>query len=123
MSTGFWYLATPYTRYPLGRDEAFRMAARVAGRLVLRGVHVFSPIAHSHPIAELGGIDPCDGAKWRHADAPFVEAARGCIVYQARGWDTSAGVAHEIAEFTRAGKPVVYMRAERWPEIPPELLP
>ena len=28
--TGFWYLATPYSRYPRGKGEAYRCAVRAA---------------------------------------------------------------------------------------------
>ena len=45
----FWYLASPYSKYPEGTQAAFEMACWQAGLLIRAGVPVFSPIAHSHP--------------------------------------------------------------------------
>lgn len=106
----FWYLATPYTKFPGGIDAAFKMAAHAAARCVRYGLPIFSPIAHTHPIAIEGGIDPLDLETWLRVDQPFIEAAAGLIVYQADGWESSKGIAHEIEAFQRAGKPVLYMK-------------
>ena len=106
-----FYLGTPYTLYPLGREEAFRMACRVAARLLRAGIDVVSPIAHSHSIAVHGDIDPKDGEFWLRADWPLMEAAKGLIVYQAQGWRESVGLRKEIEYFERAGKPIVYLPA------------
>lgn len=106
---GFFYLATPYSKYADGLDAAFTDAAQQAALLVRAGVPVFSPIAHSHPIAMQGGIDPLDHAIWLPADEPFMRAARGLIVCKLVGWKASYGVSVEIRAFRKAGKPVVYM--------------
>lgn len=107
--TTFWYLATPYTNYPLGHIEAAKMASRRAAELMTAGVPVFSPIAHSHPIAVEGLRDKqVDHDFWMRADAPMMEAASGMIVVQCVGWNDSRGIAEEIKRFTAAGKPVVY---------------
>jgi hypothetical protein len=105
---GFVYLATPYTNFAAGRDAAFQMAAFYAGLLLKAGFPAFSPIAHSHPIARAVGIDETDHALWVAADRPFVEAASALIVLTLDGWRESRGVAHEIAAFSAAGKPIVY---------------
>ena len=106
----FWYLASPYSKYPEGTQAAFEMACGQAGLLIRAGVPVFSPIAHSHPISEHGGINPLDHDIWLPADKPFMDAARGCIVVMADGWQESYGVKFEIDTFYHAGKPFVFMQ-------------
>ncbi len=118
----FWYLATPYTDYPLGRVAAFRMAAMVTAKLIQSGVPVFSPITHSHPVATWGYLDPVDHDLWMQADAPFVEAACGLIVWQALGWMESHEIAHSVAAFQKLGKPIVYVPPGQYPRLPAWIL-
>lgn len=119
--SGFWYLATPYTKYPLGREAAFEMACRVTAELLRRGVAVFSPIAHSHPVATIGGIAPDDHAFWIGSDLPMMQAACGLIVLCAEGWRQSRGMAAEVETFSAMGKPIVYLRHDAPLQLPEEL--
>lgn len=105
--SGFWYLASPYSLFPEGTDAAFRKACFAAGRLIDNGVPVFCPIAHSHPIAFHGCIDPLSHEIWLPADEPFMRAAVGLLVYMMPGWKQSYGIAKETEFFRAAGKPVV----------------
>lgn len=107
----YWYLATPYTKYPDGMDAAFNKACNIAASLMKHGIPVFCPIAHSHPIAG-HGIDPIDPHLWQKLDAPFVDGCMGIIVAKMRGWDTSYGVKHEIETCQAAGKPVLYLEVD-----------
>lgn len=107
--TGYFYLATQYSKHPQGVNAAWQEACRVAASLLRQGVIVFSPIAHSHGIAHCGAIDPLDHDIWIPADKPFMDAARGLIVYRDEGWKNSKGIAIEIEEFKKAGKPVYYL--------------
>jgi hypothetical protein len=108
MTRGYFYLATPYSRYPHGLEAAFRGASRAAAKFVAAGVPVFSPIAHSHPIAKEGMLDLLDLSMWLEADAPFMAAAIGLIVVKMDGWEDSKGIAHEIEVFEKADKPVLF---------------
>jgi hypothetical protein len=112
----FWYLATPYSKYHAGIETAFVLAAQTAASLVRAGIPVYSPIAHTHPIAVHGQIDPLDHGIWLPADEPFMRAACGLIVLCAQGWKESRGIAHEIEQF--AGRPIVYMDPGTIPELP-----
>ena len=103
------YLATPYTRYVHGHAAAAYDAAEVAARLIDYGLSPLSPIAHSHAVATVGRLDKVDGELWQRVDAPWVRVAEACVVVKMPGWEESAGVQHEIAEFRAAGKPVVFM--------------
>lgn len=106
----FWYLATPYTKYAGGIEEAVKLACRETGRLIRAGVPVYSPIAHMHSIAIGSGMDPKDHTLWMKADESMMTAASGLIMLCAEGWDQSAGMQIEFEAFRNAGKPIVYMK-------------
>lgn len=111
----FWYLATPYSKYPHGHNAAFGLAARRAAELMAYDIPVFAPIAHSHPAADyLPKSDRTNHDFWMKVDAPFMEVASGLIVVAADGWQDSAGMKEEIKRFGAAGKPVVF-----WEPIQP----
>jgi hypothetical protein len=116
----FHYLATPYSKYAGGIEAAFQAAAEQAALLVRAGVPVYSPIAHTHPVAIHGGIDPYDHTIWLEADRAFMEAACGLIVCKLPGWEASYGIQVEVDHFTHAGKPIVYMEPG---EVPAEVRP
>lgn len=103
------YLATPYTKYRDGIECAFKDAAALAARLLREGVKVYSPIAHTHPIAIYGNLDPLDHKIWMPFDEAMMTASAALLVANLPGWRESYGVAHEIEFFTNAGKPVFYL--------------
>lgn len=107
-----YYVATPYSKYAAGIDEAFKDACRATAILIGRGLNVYSPIAHTHPIALYGGIDPLDHTIWMALDHHMMKAADGCIVLMMPGWKESKGVQIEIDTFKQMGKPI------RWFEYP-----
>lgn len=114
----YWYLATSYSKHPEGLQAAFEMAVRAAGVLSKAGVPVFSPIAHTHPIAMLCNMDPLDHTIWLPVDQPLIDAAHGIIVLRDGGWEESYGIAHERKCFMAAGKPELFMDTG---EVPVEL--
>ena len=109
---GFLYLASPYSKYPAGMEQAFRDAAVAAAWLLRRGVHAFCPITHSHPIATYGALPLADHGFWLPAAWPMMNAARGIVVCQMPTWDQSFGIQHELDVFRFANKPVEYLP---WP--------
>ena len=106
---GFFYLATPYSAHPDGFETAFQEACLATAELIRAGIPVFSPIAHTHPVAKAGRMDLADHTIWLPADQPMMDAAVGVIVVRMPGWDKSRGIAHEIETFRTAGKPVLYI--------------
>jgi hypothetical protein len=114
---GFYYLASPYSKHPGGLEVAFRQACEAAALLIKAGVPVFSPIAHSHPIAVAGGLDPLSYDVWLPADRPMMDAASGIIVLHLLGWATSYGIAEEQRHFAAAGKPEVHMMPGQVPTM------
>jgi hypothetical protein len=103
------YLATPYSKYRDGIDCAFRDASALAAKLLRLGVKVYSPIAHTHPIAIYGQLDPLDHAIWMPFDEAMMTASAALLVAQMQGWRESYGINHEIEFFKAAGKPVFYL--------------
>lgn len=103
------YLATPYTRYVGGITLAFERASSLAADLIKRGLNVYSPIAHTHPIAVYGNIDPLDHGIWLNFDAVMMTKADALMVAKLHGWTESYGVRHEIEQFKSVGKPIFYL--------------
>ena len=116
--SGFYYLATPYTKYPGGTEAAFTMACQQAALLLRAGIIVYSPIAHMHSVAVRGGMDTSYATPWLDFDAPLMDAAKGIIVCRMAGWKASLGVMHERETFQAAGKPIVYMEPGVVPVMP-----
>src|SRR3990167_7939164 len=93
---GYFYLATPYSKYPAGLEMAFAEACRASGYLIGQGVRVFSPIAHTHPVARFANIDPLDHTIWLPADKPMMDGSVGMIVCKMESWEISYGIGEEI---------------------------
>jgi len=100
------YLATPYSRYPFGRIRAFIDATKLAARLIHAGMNVYSPIAHGHSIAYLGGLYPRDHALWLALDMEILRRCDVLAVAHMTGWEESYGIGEEIKFFEAAQRPV-----------------
>lgn len=107
-----YYLATPYSKYPKGLEHAFRDAARLTARLLVEGLKVYSPIAHTHPIAIHGGLDPLAHDVWLPFDEAIMAKADALLVAHMEGWNDSFGIAHEIGVFKQADKPIYHLFLE-----------
>jgi hypothetical protein len=102
------YLASPYSAAePAVRQQRFELACRAAAELIRRGKTVFSPIAHSHAICQLGL--PKEWAFWEKHDLTFLNLCDEVVVLQLDGWQESIGVQAEIEAARRWGKPVTYL--------------
>lgn len=108
--SGFWYLATPYSKHPRGLEAAHQEAIDAAVICIRAGVMVYSPIAHTHAIAVTGNL-PGHYEQWAALDEAMIAASNGIIVVKMDGWDQSSGIAAEIKEAEGLGKPVIYMPA------------
>lgn len=106
------YLATPYTLHPLGIGGAFREAARLAARLMVGGVKVFSPITHGHSMSVYGKVAPLNHALWLEFDRAFMEIADALVVGKLESWEKSFGIAQEIKFFNEAKKPIFYVNPQ-----------
>lgn len=103
---GLWYLASPYSHpYEADMERRYIAACRAAAVLLTAGVDVYSPIAHSRPIAKYGGLSQTDWSLYQHLDEAMIDACRGLIVLTLDGWSASTGVESEIKYCRAAGKP------------------
>lgn len=102
---GFYYLATPYSKWSHGIDDANHVAQLLTGKLIFQGVGVYSPIAHTHGIAIASQLDPYDHSLWMPADKFIADAAKGLLVADLSGWKESKGVAIEIEWFKKTTRP------------------
>lgn len=103
------YLATPYSKYPQGIEAAFAEACRICGDLLRRGLIVYSPIAHTHPIAIHANIDPYDHAVWLPFDHVRMAKSDAMLIAKMDSWDISTGIQHEIQYFADNRKPIFYL--------------
>ena len=107
------YLASPYSKYPTGQENAFVEIAAIAGKLLLHGVRFYSPICHTHPIARYGNIDPLDHKIWLPFDEAIMGVCDALVVAKMPTWGKSYGIGHEMGVFQKAGKPVYFLDPEK----------
>ncbi len=104
------YLATPYTH-----KEHYVMLARftivniVAAQLMSQGEYIYSPISHTHPIAEAScGKLPRGWEFWEGYDTAILTNCEKLVVLRLPGWETSTGVQAEIKIASKMGIPIEY---------------
>lgn len=105
------YLACPYTHdNPAVMMERFMAANKAAAELMSAGALVFSPISHTHPIAQYGlpkGFD-----FWEKYDRAFMGMCHAAVVLMVDGWQQSKGVTAEIEFMKLRNRPVLYMSGD-----------
>jgi hypothetical protein len=105
------YLAAPYSHEDpdvVERRECSTAAA--AAKLMLDGHVVFSPISHSHRLADyLPSEKRFDHEFWMVQDLRILESCGLLVVLCLDGWHVSNGVAREIDHARMLGIPIVYM--------------
>lgn len=103
------YLASPYSHPdPAVRQQRFETVCFIAARLMREGHHVYSPIAHTHPIAVKGEL-PTGFEYWEAFDRKMITACDAVWVAMMDGWRESVGVTAEIKIADELGKPVRYI--------------
>lgn len=106
------YLAVPYSHPdPDVRQQRFEAVNRYAARLMGNGVHVFSPISHTHPIALAGDL-PKGWDFWEQYDRVMLAACHEMYVLMLPGWRESAGVQAEIRIASEMGLVVTFCPPE-----------
>jgi hypothetical protein len=103
------YLASPYSDPdPLVRQQRFDAVCKVAARFMREGHFVFSPIAHTHPIAKAGEL-PLGYDYWHRYDERMFLACDALWVLMLPGWEESMGVRAEIEAAHSLGVSVTYI--------------
>lgn len=100
------YLGTPYSKYPKGIEAAWRDASELSGKLLLAGVKVYSPIAHTHSIAVCANLDPLNHDIWLPFDLAIMQKSDAMVVGMLPGWAYSYGVSFEVDKFREWGRRV-----------------
>lgn len=103
------YLACPYTHK--NREvmiQRFEAVNKVAARLMAEGKYVFSPISHTHPIAEAGSL-PRDWEYWEGYDRRVLKCCDRIIVACLPGWTESTGVKAEMKIGQEMGIPIEFL--------------
>lgn len=91
----------------------------VSARLTERGWQVYSPVAHTHPVAEQGL--PKDWTYWQEFDREMLSRCDRLAVLMISGWRDSTGVTAEIASAKELGKPILYLDQNGF-EVSPHLV-
>lgn len=106
------YLATPYNSPNTAvRQRRFEQAVYAAAQLMRAGIHLFCPIAHTHPIAEAGDL-PKGWDYWGEYDRLMLSACQELWVLLMPGWQESQGIKREIEIARSLGLSIRYIG---WP--------
>lgn len=101
---GLTYIASPYTAFTGAREwprdvqlqVAFKLVCEAAAKFVKAGIPIFCPIAHSHPIALYGKVDPESHDIWIEQDKAVLSVCKRLVIIPMPGWRTSKGIAMEL---------------------------
>lgn len=107
------YLACPYSHpNPAVVQARYHYVNKVAGVLMGRGQVVFSPITHSHVIAEEWAL-PRSWEFWREQDIEILKRCDLLVVLKIPGWEQSVGVTEEINAAIMNGMRVLHLDPEK----------
>jgi hypothetical protein len=103
------YLAVPYSHEERDvRVERFMKVNIVAAKLIQGGEYIFSPISHTHPIAEAGEL-PRGWEYWDGFDRAYLECCYKLYVLMLDGWEESKGTQAEIKIAKELGLEIEYL--------------
>lgn len=112
MSEPFFYLASPYSHPdPEVRVARFRAVSAAAGWMIASGLHVYCPIAMTHPIEE-ELLRPLPHEKWMELDRVFLNVSSGLVQLTLPGWENSKGMAMELSWAMQLKLPRMVLKAE-----------
>lgn len=90
------YLGCPYSHdNPEVMEQRFIAVNKVAARLMGDGLHVYSPISHTHPIVLQGDL-PRDWKYWGAYDRTMLGLCTEFCIILNDGWDKSVGLREEM---------------------------
>lgn len=115
----YFYLASPYMKYPYGLDQAAEDAAKMSALCFNNGIMVFCPIVHHHPLNKylVDEIGSANYDFWMKVDYMFLDNAIGLIVTKMTNWENSKGIALEIEYTKKLGKPIYYTEFMEIPNV------
>jgi nucleoside 2-deoxyribosyltransferase len=106
------YLASPYTYKDKAIEaQRFRLACRACGKILNRGLAVYSPIVHWHCVHNLcqlkGGFET-----FKDVDTEMITRADELWILMIKGTYKSKGIQAEIAIARAQSKPIRCYRIE-----------
>jgi hypothetical protein len=114
MKTNLIYLACPYSNKNKSIElQRFNIVNEVAAKLNDRGLYIFSPISHSHPI---GLIEKVSNTyeHWLNIDTSILSQCKKLIVLKLKGWQKSHGVKYEIEYAKKHNIPIEYINKKNY---------
>lgn len=108
------YLASPYSsEFADITERRVRQVESAAAHLIEKGHLIFSPIVHSHPIADQVSFSsqnvPGAMSPWMKYDHAMIDKSDELWVLMLPEWEKSLGVANEIEYALSQGKTVRYI--------------
>jgi hypothetical protein len=106
----FIYLASPYSDPSAEvRERRYDLACQVAGLLMERGHHIFSPVALGHACERHMG-HPLPWEWWMEWSRSFLFLSKELWIAQIDGWQNSKGVMAEWRLAGEYGLPLKFVR-------------
>lgn len=102
------YLASPYSHELASvRDERYIAACKKTAQYANKGIAVFAPIVHSHPVAAyMPPEKTMDFDLWMRMDLPLLKNANELHILCLDGWRASRGVTRETEFAQSLGIPI-----------------
>lgn len=106
---GIIYLASPYTHPDADiRVRRFEEAIDASAWLMQKGLLVYSPIAHCHPIAVRHNFKTT-WENWEQFCGAMVNACSVMVILMSDGWESSVGIRAERCLFQVVMKPILFL--------------
>lgn len=108
------YVASPYTHSDRRvRRKRAQAVIHLTVQLIQQfpNIHFFSPIAHSHALAEVGDL-PCEFEYWEEFDRRVLSACDELWVAMLEGWKQSKGIKSEIFIMNELMRKVSYINPD-----------
>jgi len=103
------YLASPYTSADSDlMDRRYELICNACAGYTKSGLHVYSPIAHWHPIAKQYDL-PRDADYWQEHNFLMIEYCPDFWAIKFPGWQSSIGLAAEVMKAKHIGRKVTYI--------------
>lgn len=93
------------------REGRYLQVMRKTKELLEKGLTVFSPILHCHPMSVIYGL-PKDFSFWECLDKSYIDNCNVVWVYKMEGWEESRGITQEIAYAKSQGKHIIYIEED-----------
>ena len=114
MSRKLTYLATPYSHDSAAvRINRHAIVTSVAAMLMNAGELIYSPISHTHHMANWHSL-PVSWEFWQEHCVAYLNASHKLIVLQQDGWIESVGVQAEIKMAEELGLAIQHMEVPEW---------